>query len=238
MLLDDQVSLAKYNQHIINKFENFLSKFAQGPADSVVDFGAGVGTLASLWFEKNGVKPVCIELDPKQRELLLLKGYATQPQIESLKEPVDIIYTSNVLEHIQDDLKALVEIRQQLVPRGLLLIYVPAFQFLFSELDTAVGHFRRYNRRSLSKVLDSAGFKVVHSEYADSLGVLATLVIKMIGFQKKHSVGNQKSIALYDKYIFPISRTLDSMLFRSFLGKNLFVVAVNEERMRGNENES
>jgi predicted SAM-dependent methyltransferase len=58
-----------------------------------------------------------------------------------------MIYSSNVLEHIEDDSRALNEMFAKLQINGKLAIYVPAFMFLFSDLDIKAGHFRRYSKK-------------------------------------------------------------------------------------------
>jgi hypothetical protein len=66
----------------------------------------------------------------------------------------------DVLEHIDDDLAALVELRGRMTPDTQLIVTVPALQWAFSGWDEALGHHRRYSRRSLRQVLERAGFAV------------------------------------------------------------------------------
>jgi len=71
----------------------------------------------------------------------------------------------DVLEHIEDDVAALREVRRILEPGGRLFLTVPAYQALFSADDRAAGHFRRYTAATLSRVLGEAGFAVERSTY-------------------------------------------------------------------------
>lgn len=66
----------------------------------------------------------------------------------------------DVLEHIDDDLAALVGLRSRMMPEAQLIVTVPALQWAFSGWDVALGHHRRYSRRSLRHVLEQAGFEV------------------------------------------------------------------------------
>ena len=66
----------------------------------------------------------------------------------------------DVLEHIDDDLAALVGLRSRMALDAQLIVTVPALQWAFSEWDVALGHHRRYSRRSLRRVLEQAGFRV------------------------------------------------------------------------------
>lgn len=66
----------------------------------------------------------------------------------------------DVLEHIEDDVAFLRDLRRHLDPAGRLYLAVPAFQFLWSADDTAAGHFRRYGRSTLRSAIARAGFEV------------------------------------------------------------------------------
>lgn len=92
---------------------------------------------------------------------------------------VDYIYSFNVLEHIADDLAILQQLYKKLRYGGRLLIYVPAFQLLYSSMDRKIVHFRRYTQRELKDKLIKAGFNVYRAGYVDSLGFLATLLFKL-----------------------------------------------------------
>jgi len=89
-------------------------------------------------------------------------------------------------------------------------------------MDKHVGHFRRYNRKSLIRLLENAGYKISYCKYFDSLGYLASLLYKWSGGR---GVINEKSISFYDKYCFPISRILDVCGLQYLVGKNLIVEA-------------
>jgi predicted NodU family carbamoyl transferase len=75
-----------------------------------------------------------------------------------------------------------------------------------------------------SKLLAS-GYEVESIRYVDSLGVLAALLTKVIGYKNQAGLGSRKSLIIYDKAVFPISKILDQMLMKNVLGKNLFVRA-------------
>jgi hypothetical protein len=101
---------------------------------------------------------------------------------------------------------------------------------LFSDLDRSVGHFRRYTKVDLREKLQTNGFKVRKLQFADSLGFFASLLIRFTGYKSKGNLGGLKSIKLYDKYIFPLSKSLDMIGLKYLFGKNLFSVSeVNGE---------
>lgn len=65
----------------------------------------------------------------------------------------DEVVAFDVLEHIEDDGKAVQEIRRVLKDNGSLIFTVPAFNFLFSSHDRALNHFRRYNTHMIHHLL-------------------------------------------------------------------------------------
>lgn len=216
----NEAALAGYNADIVVK----LSRHAPG-ARRVLEFGAGIGTLARGWAQKTGVQPECLEIDTRMRQVLAERGLVCHASLASVGGDFDVIYTSNVLEHIEDDVAALTALKSHLKPGGMLAIYVPAFMALYSEFDAAIGHYRRYEKAELREKLQRAGYDIVECTYADSIGFLAWLSVK---WRKRQSVGDQSgALRVYDRYIFPVSKLLDAVGFRHLFGKNLLVIARN-----------
>lgn len=194
-----------------------------GKAGVAVDFGAGSGTFACKLRER-GLDVVCIESDRQQRLALQSRGFVCHEGIDQLSEnSVDYIFSLNVLEHIEDDDAMLHELYRRLRPGGRLYLYVPAFPMLYTSMDHKVGHHRRYRARPLCRQLEKAGLSVLDARYADSLGFLVTLLYGLIGSRKGDL--NLKTLRFYDRWLFPLSRLLDTYLCR-VLGKNLAIAAV------------
>jgi 2-polyprenyl-3-methyl-5-hydroxy-6-metoxy-1,4-benzoquinol methylase len=207
-------SLANYNADIISKFRKFLQ------SNQVLDFGAGVGTLAKIWREKTGVAPDCLEIDFSMNQEIKTLGFVRYSSLDEIKKKYDAIYSSNVLEHIKDDVETLIKLNSLLKKNGLIAIYVPAFSLLTSDLDKAVGHVRRYEKKELIEKLAAANFSVLQCCFSDSIGFFASLFIKFFGYQN-----NAKKFLFYDKYIYPISSLFDRLGAKYFFGKNLLVIA-------------
>jgi SAM-dependent methyltransferase len=74
--------------------------------------------------------------------------------------PVHLVGMFDVLEHLSDDREALRQIHKLLASDGLLLLTVPAYMALWSEIDEFAGHFRRYSPETLRTALNEAGFQV------------------------------------------------------------------------------
>ncbi len=211
----------RYNDFLLG----LIRKYSVG--SQVLDHGAGAGTFAGP-ISQGDMSVLCMEPDDSLRAELAQSGLDVAASLEEVAaSPVDYAYSLNVLEHIKDDDKAIVDLYRCLKPGGCLLLYVPAFQILYSQMDQHVGHFRRYRRKQLVQLLQGAGFGVTAAYYADSLGFLATLVYKLVG-NRSGTVG-PGSVALYDSWIFPLSRIIDFLGAGSF-GKNLVVVATKPSK--------
>ena len=213
--LEIMTCAVKYNKFLVDA----IIEHAR-PNQKVLDFGAGIGLFATR-VAAEGLDVSCLEPDKNQAKVIESKGLRVVCSIDELSDgSIDYIYTLNVLEHIDNDSQTIHDLKRVLVPEGVLFVYVPAFQILFSSMDKKVGHFRRYRKDHLVRLLEDSGFTVVRAEYVDSLGFLASLLYRVIG-SKTGSV-NEKTLMFYDRFIFPISRLLDVM-FKGFLGKNVMV---------------
>ncbi len=188
----------------------------------VLDAGAGIGTFTSAMRDK-GIDVRAFEPDPQQSADIRDKGIECHDDINAISSgSMGSIYSLNVLEHIDDDVAALRDWGRVLTSGGRLVLYVPAFQVLFSDMDRKVGHFRRYSRASLVAKVEAAGYEVIASRYVDSIGFLATLVYKALA--RPGGAINRRSLVIYDRVFFPVSVLCD-LLANRFFGKNVLVVA-------------
>ena len=229
VLLDAEEGLAGYNLDVVKKIATglgIIETLGSGSKPRIVEFGAGTGALAEVWRDLFDVEPICVEIDPSLIQILQNKGFTTVSNFQSIASSVPFVYTANVLEHIEDDIKALKMIRESLEPGGKIAIYVPAMPILFSDLDRSVGHFRRYKKKELVQKVTTSGYEVQSCYFNDSVGVLASFALKGLGYKGKIGLGSKSSLIFYDRYVYPLSKILDRFFFRYVMGKNLFLFAV------------
>jgi SAM-dependent methyltransferase len=86
----------------------------------------------------------------------------------------------DVIEHLEDDLGALRELRRVLRPGASLLVTVPAYQWLWSGHDEVNHHHRRYTRRSLQRVAEEAGWEQVRATYFNSLLLPLAILLRVL----------------------------------------------------------
>jgi hypothetical protein len=114
--------------------------------------------------------------------------------LDNIKSKQFAIYTSNVLEHIEDDIEALLKIRNKFRSQWNFSDICSSSPFLYSDLDRQVGHYRRYKRSELINKVKIAGFEVEECFFSDSIGVLASLAVKCVGFKNSANLGSLNSL--------------------------------------------
>lgn len=77
-------------------------------------------------------------------------------------EEFDVIGAFDVLEHIDADVTVIEQVYQALRPRGMFIITVPQYQWMWSTHDELFKHKRRYDRRLLTTRLEAAGFRLIY----------------------------------------------------------------------------
>ena len=92
----------------------------------------------------------------------------------------DLATSLDVIEHLEDDLGALRELRRVVTPGGCLLVTVPAYQWLWSGHDEVNHHRRRYTQRSLRVVGEQAGWSQVRTTYFNSLLLPVAVVLRIM----------------------------------------------------------
>ncbi|HEX6046167.1 MAG TPA: class I SAM-dependent methyltransferase [Pyrinomonadaceae bacterium] len=90
----------------------------------------------------------------------------------------DLVTAFDVVEHMDDDLAGLTEMRRVLRPGGRVLLFVPTFMFLWGLQDEVSNHRRRYRLPELRRVLEEAGFEVERSTYANITFFLPILFVR------------------------------------------------------------
>ena len=220
-------------QHATNWKAYFRSRLEPYLHGRILEVGAGLGGTTIRLRDSSQTEWVCLEPDPTLASRLtetLAANPATVPTriiiggLDALDdaERFDCILYIDVLEHIENDVGELKHAAAHLMPGGALVVLCPAFQTLFSELDHALGHFRRYTKHSLSAVFPST-LRRVEVFYLDSLGMIASLANK---FVLRQNAPNEGQVRFWDGTIIPVSRVLDLLLFYS-LGRSVIAVYRN-----------
>jgi hypothetical protein len=203
-----------YNQSLIRLISRY---FKSGTA---LDFGAGIGTFTQLLQNQN-CRIECVELDDQQRLLLIKTGYQTFKSLDDIQGSYDFIYSLNVLEHIEDDSVVAAALVEKLSSKGVIFIFVPAFQLLYSGFDRRLGHYRRYQKQEVAKLFPD--LDIIELRYFDTMGFCAAWVYKLLANNREGRV-SLTAIWIFDRIVFPLNKVLDP-LFSPWIGKNVLFVA-------------
>jgi len=222
--LEALFDLKNYQRWIVESFTPYLT-------GTVTEFGAGIGAL-SQWFaplaehldlvepSANLIGPLKDRFADNHRVRVLnksLQEYVGDQEAQFLDAAVMV----NLLEHIEDDIAALSELKTLLKPTGHLLVFVPALPALYSKLDKILGHHRRYSRNALSTVATRAGYEVLTLHYFDCLGIIPWWLVNTIAGKTRF---DPRLARLYDRIGVPITRSCEQVVTPP-LGKNLLLVA-------------
>lgn len=131
-------------------------------------------------------------------------------------ERFDTTLCVNVLEHVDDDRVALANLFSVTRPGGHMLLFVPAFEFLYTSLDQLAGHLRRYTLDSLSQVLPQSGTRVKRLEYFNPVGGVGWFAQKLVRHKDLDSAVMGAQIRVFDRYVLPISRMVNPLTRRVF----------------------
>jgi len=226
--LEALATMNRYQNWIVETFQPYLGGLA-------VEFGAGIGNISIRIREHVSmldlVEPSANLITPLQQRFeddkdVTIYKESLEAQLQKVGDKAyDSVVLVNVLEHIEDDVTALKGLYRTLKPGGHLLIFVPALKFLYSDLDRAVGHFRRYQRPELNGRVIDVGFNIVQSRYFDVLGVAPWWLLNTVMGSTSF---NPRLVGIYDAVFAPLSRGLESLIPPPF-GKNILLVARRPE---------
>ncbi len=205
----------KYSRYQCNFLEAEIKKF-NSKTVKILDFGAGIGTYPDM-LKDLGYRVDCVEKDPDMIKILKKNHDKVYDDISQVKEKYDVIYSLNVLEHIEDDTKALADLKACLKDKGEIIIFIPAFNIIYNKLDARSGHYRRYRTKDFHKLAENTKLKLVKVRYSEPIGFMMAFLYRIIGGS---DTINPKSMSIYDKFLFPISVFFEPLTRKAF-GKNI-----------------
>ncbi|MEK6970127.1 MAG: methyltransferase domain-containing protein [archaeon] len=145
--------------------------------DSILDIGCGAGTLLERYPH---IKRMGIETHPVAQKYARDKGITIHDSLNTVHSSFDVILLMDVLEHVKEDRAFLKKALKLLNPNGIVIITVPAFQWLWSKHDELVHHLRRYSKKELVQCIREADADCVHSSYWNASFFLPAWVKKKI----------------------------------------------------------
>ncbi|MGQ0762870.1 MAG: class I SAM-dependent methyltransferase [Acidobacteriota bacterium] len=176
-------------RHIIASFVKQICEQVTDHRPRILDVGCGTGGNLKLLSQFGNAEGVDISADAlafcRERGLEVKAGAAEDLPYEDAT--FDLVTALDVVEHLDDDVAGLREMRRVLRPGGRILIFVPTFMWLWGVQDDISHHRRRYRLPALRRVLTEAGFKVERTTYANITFLpptfLGRLFMRLTGFK-------------------------------------------------------
>jgi hypothetical protein len=196
---------------------------------SVIEVGAGLGSFTKYLCNKSHGRWLC--LDPDANHVAHLKNLVAAGKLlpccearcgllaELAPEDTDTIIYIDVLEHIENDEGEMRVAATHLAAGGHLVTLSPAFNFLYSPFDEALGHYRRYNAKDAERLtVTSLALKRVF--FLDSLGYFVSAANRLVMRASQPSV---QQIQFWDKVIVPVSGFVDK-IFHQLFGRSIVMI--------------
>ena len=189
-----------------------------------LEVGAGIGSFTSN-YKSLSSNITLSEIDTDNLNFIKEKFKSenfnfTSDYTKNINKKFDTIMYLNVLEHIEEDNKEVLDAFEKLNPNGYLIILVPAHNRLYSKFDKAVGHFRRYDI-DFFKNIKIQKSKLIKLCFLDSAGYFLYYLNKV--FFKEEVYPSKLKILIWDKIFTPLTFFLDKILMYKF-GKNILYV--------------
>ncbi len=199
--------------------------------DLLLEIGSGIGNNVRILMQYTDV--IATEIEPVYLEVLrnaylntpgvdVREWDATQPPPPDLPQP-DSILCSNVIEHIEDDRAVVLNADRALKAGGRMIFIVPRGEKLYSSLDSAIGHYRRYDADRLRALFTDLDYEIEELFTLNKIGVL--------GWWYRGKVTKQADIGRFGLKVFnvlvPLFRLIDPIL--PWKGLSLVIVARKAE---------
>jgi 2-polyprenyl-3-methyl-5-hydroxy-6-metoxy-1,4-benzoquinol methylase len=216
-----EVIWPNYRKYQYNLIKNCIGK-------NVLEVGSGDRGFTNQIVKNSNNLERLLSIEPSSRLLELYKDTYSFPKSVSFENldlfdlspekhgKFDTIIMVHVLEHIEKDNSAIEHLYNMLSNNGYLLIIVPALQKLYSVHDKKLGHFRRYNKKQIKKIVNLEKYKLEKLWYQDFIGVLGSLYYFKLKRTKLKSEQGQQLISkqglIYDKYIIPTQEKIERFI--------------------------
>jgi 2-polyprenyl-3-methyl-5-hydroxy-6-metoxy-1,4-benzoquinol methylase len=223
--LETMSGARNYQAHVFGLVRPYIG-------ENVLEVGCGIGTMTRELLA-HCRRVTCIEpnincaarareaLAGDERVSIRVCHLEECSRAELQQQKFDTIVCVNVLEHIEDDVRALTVFRDVVaMTGGRVLIFVPAVQAIYGPHDAALGHHRRYSKRTLAAAFHAAGLDLIALRYTNPIGLLGWMYNLYISGHTEHTAGQ---VRLFDRLIAPWALPIERIAAPP-IGLSLFAV--------------
>ena len=205
-------------KYVIFKIRRFLK-------DGVLEVGAGCGSFTQGYM-KNFNSITLTDMDDNSFNLLK-KNFINEKNVNVIKSQTkhidkkfNTVLYFNILEHVKEDKLEIKTALEKLNNGGYLIILVPAHQKIYSKLDKAVGHYKRYDI-DFFKENKFENSKIIKLHFLDFFGYVLYYLNKI--FFKEETYPSNLKIFIWDKIFTPLTIVFDYLTGYKF-GKNILCI--------------
>ena len=207
--------------------ENYCQAIITNPDMKILNVGAATGATSEMLSKYGKVTSLeydefCCKFLKEKTGIEAINASLTELPFEN--NSYDMICAFDVIEHIENDNKAVEEIYRVLKPKGKYFITVPAFQSLWSNHDVVNHHFRRYKKKQLNKLIENTNLKIDHSTYFNFWLFIPISITRFI----LNNIPRKKDSNLSgsDNEILQSSNIINRILYRIFHSEK-FLLRIN-----------
>jgi SAM-dependent methyltransferase len=205
-----------------DKFNNWMyetiSPFCSG---NILEIGSGVGNI-SQYFIRDNKHIILSDIRLNYRNIIRTKFSLDNTKVididithldflniyPELLGKFDSVFCLNVVEHLKDDDLSIENMMKLLKKGGQLTVLVPAYQCLYNEFDVNLEHYRRYDKKTILKLMSKHG-NLIKVFYFNSIGILGWFVS---GKLFKNNTIQKGEMKLYN-YLVPFIKFFDRLTF-------------------------
>jgi SAM-dependent methyltransferase len=216
----------RFNQWMFDTIRPFIK-------GSIFEAGSGIGNISGLLL--NMGSPVVLSDYSAPYRKLLQERFSGHPYFSGVLgmdlgdrqfdekfsayfNTFDTVIALNVIEHVKEDGLAVANCTKLLKKGGNLIVLVPAYQLLYNRFDKELGHFRRYSKKEMQRLM-SPHLSIVRCRSFNLAGILGWFVSGTI---LKNKVIPSYQMDVYN-WLVPLFRIMDSMVFHR-IGLSVWMV--------------
>lgn len=221
-----------------DRFNSWMYKVvSKHTSGEILEIGSGIGNISACYLRDErkitltDIREIyCSRLRDKFESFPSLQGVklidlvdsSFTEKYQSEQNKYDSIFALNVVEHIKDDHQAIANAKSMLKPGGHLIILVPAYQTLYNNFDLGLEHYRRYTKKSLSKLFTDNSLEIVHRQYFNFIGIFGWYVS---GKLMKNDSISEGQMGLFNTLV-PLFKAVDKVILNRM---GLSVIAVGKK---------
>ncbi|WP_242117942.1 class I SAM-dependent methyltransferase [Aestuariivivens sediminicola] len=193
----------------------------------ILEIGSGIGNISAFFLEDK-FQILLTDMRPSYCSKLRYRfkgdeNFLGTEQINLVDQNFDskfkdhfnqytTVFALNVIEHIKEDHLAIKNCYKLLKENGHLIILVPSYSQLYNNFDKELGHIKRYNKKSLSRLFSPSQFEIKERTYFNAIGIFGWYIN---GTLLKKKIIPKQQMGIFNTLV-PFFKLIDLIILRRF----------------------